>query len=618
MKEFMDIDNSEKRAKLTLDSAMLVNVSYEKTKPFANINFKSADIVRYTIDTVKEAIKNGTLPKNDGSVSDDYHLYETLVHYIEGTTFTCEPLKIDAQNTNKALTNIFNDNLLASGILKKKQKYDIERSDELKYLMIKLIEESNKKENPNASEYLSKDLQDKKEAIAGTIKSYYDLMGKSDAKFEGLSGILEEMTDTLLNTQKTRFPSRLLRKYINGIPSPLENAKPEDKIYATVDRQGFVSITEYPTKKIPDNAILDQIDSKTGRIKNRWVEIDNSDKEKSTISFQVIKTNDPFPTLHVVFRGTDTGKDIGQSKLGMENYLSQDYFKMDAQYKKMKPFIDDAIAYQMLVHNRNPANKDTPLNVNFTGHSLGAAYAHIALEDNLRNGNETISTARLNNNGSPLAKLEEPYVEGKVTYTGNSFNIPPILKDNLGTKVLGSVVTNGYKLAKNGAFYALGISAATIAFSCSPALIVPTLAATGIIALKGLAFGSGVCFADYFTTKPYQDLCKNDFAINSNGTIFQKEYDIVNLLSRITCRTTPFFTKSFKGSGSYLGGLKDHDMRTMGKDIIEEYKNGGLVNFFKEEVFSNQAKLKESIIDKIQNLRDSFSAREDANRLKMS
>lgn len=531
----MDINT---KAQQIMDGALLVNMPYDKTRHFTYINMKAADVIKKCISEIKTDMETGVIPKNDSAISDNFYLYNKIIDTINGNENDTKEVSESSQKYHNSIKEIINKHLKNAKILdkvtgsegNKKVLLETEQVEELKLLVIQLIEQQN-----GPSEDLSIEKWKINQSVSATYKEYAK---EGIDYFNNFDHLSDDIRNLVLRTDRVTLSSRLRAKYIDGIPDP---TNPKEKIYARFDKECFVTVTNDPLKE-------------------------------STMAFQVIKIDKPTPSLNIVFRGTDTNAE----GIKMINYLSDDYFSMEKQYDKMAPIIEDVIKYQLIKHNEKYGNE--PLTVNFAGHSLGAAFAEIALK---KNQDREYKFNDFVYNGNELAKMEHG-IDQQVNFTSTSFNLPPIVKTTPLTKLVGEAceitknISNKYEkfsfVGKSAVSFAAKFVAGVVAIPVIPAL------------------GVNQQFANFV------DRTLHGEKVDERGQIIQVQNDVVNIAKRLSGnnKTSEELTFNAGGKGS---AMIQHDARYIAQ-MVKECLNDGKVSL---DSNGNMLKGDSSIISYLKN-----------------
>lgn len=287
----------------------------------------------YAYNVIVECLRDPNRAEEYVGVGSDYDLI--LEHSKTLKTITEE--KKNAAKLTKPLTD---EEISKLSSLQKMKRVisEYEPCDEIKLMIINHIE--------NRNGGLSNEMQKNKEAILGKVKNFqaeFELAGKEAKKqsrvINSWNKISDEICAFFLRSDAIKINPETQEKYAKGY-----------------------------THKEPNGKEI----TLTAKFENGHVTINDGKTDTDRMSLYVRKSNTTIPpTLHISFRGTEGDHFI--------NYILHDYGNMKNHFEKMKPIIDDIIKQELLEHKKNFG--DTPLNIHWSGHSLGAACASIALKN---------------------------------------------------------------------------------------------------------------------------------------------------------------------------------------------------------------------------------------------
>lgn len=365
------------------ESALMSTVSYEDMIKLAQIYSVGKDITHYLADLIdKEVVHNqpyyekilksanpqeimnedGTFPyplKPDTKDLDTFTydiIIECLTNPERAEEYVGAGHDYDAiKEQSKTLKTITEEKKSLAKIKKKNSEIDMnsithfqkmkmiitefEPCDEIKLMIITHLE--------NRNGGLSDEMKDKKKKITEKIKSFqtsFNLAGKEAEKQQSLiagwNTLSDELCSFFLRSDSVLIDKNIQDKFTNG--------------FEHIDPNG-------------DKLNL------TAKFENGHITIDDKKTKNARMSLYIRKSNTTIPpTLHIAFRGTEN-----EFKA---SYFLNDYPDMKNHLKKMQPIIDEVIKQELKKHKEQ--YPEQPLCINWSGHSLGAACASLALEEN--------------------------------------------------------------------------------------------------------------------------------------------------------------------------------------------------------------------------------------------
>lgn len=374
-------------ADIFYESSLMANISYEDIIKLAQIYSVGKDITNHMSELIeKEVIANQkhyqkllktTKPdladgEDDDSfpyplkpigVAEDTYTYDVIIECLRDPTRADEYVGpgreyeqiLENSKTLKTITEEKKNKAHLFKPLTEEEKsklttfekmklivFEAEPCDEIKLMIINHIE--------NRNGGLSEEMLKRKSQIVKNVKEF-------EAQFE-LAG------------KEAKIQSRIVKSW----------SKLSDELCSFFLRSDVVNINE-EKKALFENGYehIEPNGSKINlkaTIEKGHISINDGKTEIDRLSLYVRKSNTTIPpTLHISFRGTE-----GEHFL---KYIWHDYKNMENHYNKMKPIIDEIIKQELAIHKETYG--DTPLNINWSGHSLGAACASIALSKNKDN-----------------------------------------------------------------------------------------------------------------------------------------------------------------------------------------------------------------------------------------
>lgn len=395
---------------IVYESSLMANTSYEDIIKLAQIYTVGKDITDHMCELIeKEVIANQShylklletaipVPNPNGpdestfpyplkpqDMADDTYAYNIIVECLRDPERAEEYVGMGTDydlilEHSKTLKTITEEKKTAAKVLKpltdeeisklpqfqriKRVMFEYEPCDEIKLMIMNHIE--------NRNGGLSEDLKAKKEKITNKIKNFeaeFKLAKKESKKqanlIESWNKLSDELCSFFLTSETIKIDNKITSKYENG--------------FTHIEPNG------------------DKVNLKA-KFENGHITVNDGKTDADRMSVYIRRSNTTIPpTLHISFRGTE--------EENVFKYVKHDYVNMRNHYKKMRPIIEEIISQELVNHKKMYG--DTPLNINWSGHSLGAACASEALKDHK-------DTSDIKNTGAFFGMPEVLYTKWEV------------------------------------------------------------------------------------------------------------------------------------------------------------------------------------------------------------